>query len=246
MLGLCYFTNLQAFLPAAPRGAALRRAGAAGGRGLVCRAAGGDTIEVEGTVEPVGSHILVKVPEVSEFSVGGILLPKQETPKGGEVVAVGPGEADSKTGMLRPVEVKPGAKVVYSRYGGSTTVKCSGVEHVLVRQDEILYSYESEEATLADVKMPRGMLLVKLEEAKEETSSGLLLSKDATKPSTTSGEVVAVGDGELLANGETMAIPAEVGDMVRFRYGDEVELDIGEDRFSAVKMSNCIAKWKAA
>lgn len=209
-----------------------------------CQAAG--DLEVDGLVEPLGSNVLVKVKENEEFSPGGILLPsKKEKPTGGEVVAVGAGEVDSKTGVLKPVEVKPGAQVMYSKYGG-TALKCSGADHMLVRQDDILYSFEGSEATLETLQMPRGMVLVQLQEGKEETDGGLLLSRGAVQQSTTSGKVVAVGAGEWLSNGEAMELKIEVGDMVRFRYGDEVELDIGDDKFSAVKISNCIAKWNSA
>jgi len=245
-LGLACLRQLQGALFVGPPGAALRPSARPQGGRLQCRAAG-DALEVEGTVEPLGSQILVKLKEAEEFSPGGILLPtKKEAPKGGEVVAVGPGEKDSTTGQLTPMDLKPGAKVVYGRYAGATAVTCGGVDHALVRQSDVLYSYDGEEAMLSSITVPRGVVLVRLEEAKKETKEGLLLSEGASKPSTTSGEVVKVGAGELLANGETVEMPLEPGDMVRFRYGDEVELDIGDDRFSAVKVSNCIAKWKVA
>jgi len=236
----------QAFLLQRPVGrpAAWRVPYAAQNRRVWCQATG--DLEVDGLVEPLGSNVLIKVKEAEEISPGGILLPsKKDKPTGGEVVAVGPGEIDSKSGVLKPVEVKQGSQVIYSKYGG-TALKCSGVDHMLVRQDDILYSFEGADATLETVQMPRGMVLVQLQEGKEETDGGLLLSRGAVKPSTTSGKVVAVGAGEWTSSSETMDVKVEVGDMIRFRYGDEVELDIGEDRFSAVKMANCIAKWKDA
>lgn len=236
----------QAFLFQRPVGrpAAWSAPHAAHNRRVWCQAAG--DLEVDGPVEPLGSNVLVKVKEAEEISPGGILLPsKKDKPTGGEVVAVGPGEVDSKSGVLKPVEVKPGAQVMYSKYGG-TALKCSGVDHMLVRQDDILYSFEGSDATLETVQIPRGMVLVQLQEGKEETDGGILLSRGAVKPSTTSGKVVAVGTGEWMSSGEAMDVKVEVGDMVRFRYGDEVELDIGDDKFSAVRMANCIAKWKDA
>ncbi|CAK0846906.1 unnamed protein product [Prorocentrum cordatum] len=59
------------------------------------------------------------------------------------------------------------------------------------------------------------------------------------------GRVVAVGPGNVDSKGEAMPPPVAVGDMVRFRYGDEVDLDLGDDRLSAVRMSSLMAKWKA-
>ena len=48
-----------------------------------------------------------------------------------EVVAVGPGTKDVS------MEVKPGDKVVFSKYGG-TEIKYQGEEYTIMRQDDIL------------------------------------------------------------------------------------------------------------
>eukprot|EP00933_Yihiella_yeosuensis_P023094 TRINITY_DN18035_c0_g2_i1.p1 TRINITY_DN18035_c0_g2~~TRINITY_DN18035_c0_g2_i1.p1 ORF type:complete len:143 (-),score=42.60 TRINITY_DN18035_c0_g2_i1:122-550(-) len=141
--------------------------------------------------------------------------------------------------------MKPGDTVIYSRYSGSEGVDLKGSEHVLVRENEILLSYEGDAPAIGSISMPRGKVFVKLQAAEEETSGGLLLSKGAAKQTSTVGEVIAVGPGELSSKGEEKPIPVEVGDMVRFRYGDEVDMDIGDDRYSVVEASNCIAKWKA-
>lgn len=209
-------------------------------------AAGKSSWKVDGNIEPLGSYVLVKVGAPEEQTQGGILLPKSEKPKGGEVIAVGPGEASSESAVVTPVSVKAGDKVVYSRYSGSDTVDLAGSEHVLVREDELLLSYKGESPAISSLAMPRGKVLVKLLAKEEATSFGLLLSKGATKQSTTVGEVVAVGAGEISSKGEEIPPPVSIGDMVRFRYGDEVDMDIDDDKYSVVRISNCIAKWKAA
>lgn len=202
--------------------------------------------KVDGTIEPLGSYVLVKVGAAEEQTQGGLLLSKSEKPRGGDVVAVGPGEASSESGVVTPISVKTGDKVVYSRYSGSDTVDLAGSEHVLVREDELLVSYKGDNPQISSISMPRGKVLVKLLAKEEATSFGLLLSKGATKQSTTVGEVVAVGAGEISPKGEEITPPVAVGDMVRFRYGDEVDMDIDDDKYSVVRISNCIAKWKAA
>eukprot|EP00929_Paragymnodinium_shiwhaense_P007878 TRINITY_DN111799_c0_g1_i1.p1 TRINITY_DN111799_c0_g1~~TRINITY_DN111799_c0_g1_i1.p1 ORF type:complete len:279 (-),score=78.55 TRINITY_DN111799_c0_g1_i1:87-923(-) len=205
-----------------------------------------DLMKVDGDVEPLGSYVLVKVDEAEEMTKGGLLLPKQDKPKSGEVVKSGPGDTDSRTGTAVPVLVQPGAKVLYGRYSGAEALDLGGAEHTLVREDEILLTYTGAEPTVAGLTMPRGRFLVKLVEKEEQTETGLFLSKDAVKQSTTVGEVISVGPGEInMANGEEIPPQVAVGDMVRFQYGDEIDLDLGDEgRFSSVRAASCLAKWK--
>ncbi|CAE7702328.1 CPN21 [Symbiodinium sp. CCMP2456] len=210
----------------------------------ICRQA--VSLKVDGAVKPLGKFLLLKSAKAEEMTKAGLLLPKSEKPKEGEVVAVGPGEAIAESGVMVPMSVKVGEKVLYSKYGASETIECSGEDHVLVREDDVLLKYEGDEPSLEQVSMPRGKVLVKLLAKEEETSFGLLLSKEASKQTTTAGKVIAVGPGIVLANGDEQPSPVQVGDMVRFRYGDEVDLDIGDDQFSVVSSSNCIAKWQDA
>lgn len=202
---------------------------------------------MDGEIEPLGSYVLIKVDDPEEMTKGGLLLPKKkDKPKSGEVVKTGPGEVDPDTGVEMPVLAKSGTKVLYSRYGGSDPVECGGVEHRLVREDDILLSYEGDEATTATLSMPRGKVLVRLLEGKEETDSGLILSKGAVEKTTTVGEVISIGPDEIHRSGKLMESPIDIGDIVRFRFGDEVDIDLGDEgSFSSVKLSNCIAKWKA-
>ncbi|CAE7763140.1 groS [Symbiodinium pilosum] len=104
----------------------------------------------------------------------------------GEVVAVGPGEAQTEgqvrclsamlsqrvqaiaeTGVMVPMTVEVGEKVLYSKYGASETIECSGDDHILVREDDVLLKYKGDEPSLEQVSMPRGKVLVQLL-AKEE------------------------------------------------------------------------------
>ena len=54
----------------------------------------------------------------------------------GKVVAVGAGRLD-KSGKRIPIEVKVGDKVLIGKYAG-TEVKIDEVEHVIVKEDEVL------------------------------------------------------------------------------------------------------------
>lgn len=201
-------------------------------------------LKVDGAVEPLGKFLLVKSAAAEEVTKAGLLLPKSQKPKQGEVVAAGPGEANVESGQMVPMSVKVGEKVLYSKYGGSETIECGGQDHILVREDDVLLKYKGDEPVLEKISMPRGKVLVKLLPKEQETSFGLLLSEGANEQTTTAGEVVSVGAGTILANGDELEAPVKAGDKVRFRYGDEVNLDLGDGgQFSVVSISNCIAKW---
>jgi chaperonin GroES len=72
-------------------------------------------------------------------------------------------------------------------------------------------------------------VIVKRVEEETTSAGGIVLPDSATeKPS--EGEVLAVGNGKLLDNGEVRALEVQVGDRVLFgKYsGNEVKVD-GED-----------------
>lgn len=89
-------------------------------------------------VRPLADRVLLKRLEEKEEKQGGIIIPDtaKEKPQEAEVIAVGPGKT-GKDGNKVPMEVKKGDKVLISKYGG-TDVKIDGVEHTIVREDDIL------------------------------------------------------------------------------------------------------------
>ncbi len=89
-------------------------------------------------IKPLADRVLVKRLEEKEEKQGGIIIPDtaKEKPQEAKVVAVGPGRPD-KDGKPIPVAVKKGDRVLVSKYGG-TDVKVDGVEHVILREDDIL------------------------------------------------------------------------------------------------------------
>ncbi len=86
---------------------------------------------------PLGDKVVVKQLEAIETTKSGIVLTggAKEKPQEAEVVAVGPGGViDGKEIVM---EVKPGQKVMYSKYAG-TEVKLEGVEYIILKQSDIL------------------------------------------------------------------------------------------------------------
>ena len=89
-------------------------------------------------VKPLYDRVLVKRVEPEEKVKGGIIIPDtaKEKPLEGKVVGVGSGKLDDH-GKRIPLEVKVGDRVLIGKYAG-TEVKIDDVEHVIVREDEIL------------------------------------------------------------------------------------------------------------
>ena len=89
-------------------------------------------------VKPLNDRVLVKRLDAKETVRGGIIIPDtaKEKPLEGEVIAVGPGRMDDN-GKLVAMSVKKGDKVLVGKYAG-TEIKLDDVEHVIVREEEIL------------------------------------------------------------------------------------------------------------
>jgi chaperonin GroES len=89
-------------------------------------------------IRPLHDRILVKRIEEEEKTKGGIIIPDtaKEKPQEGRVVAVGKGKVD-EDGKVRPLDVKAGDRVLFSKYSG-TEVKLEGDDHLIIREDDIL------------------------------------------------------------------------------------------------------------
>jgi len=87
---------------------------------------------------PLHDRVVVRRLAAEERSAGGIIIPDtaKEKPVEGEVLAVGPGARD-ETGKLVPLDVTPGERVLFAKYGG-TEVKIAGEEVVILRESDIL------------------------------------------------------------------------------------------------------------
>jgi chaperonin GroES len=88
-------------------------------------------------LKPLCDRVVIKQLEAEETTKSGIVLPSQakEKPQQAEVVAVGPG--GMVDGKEIKMEVKPGDRVIYSKYAG-TEVKLEEEELIIVKQSDIL------------------------------------------------------------------------------------------------------------
>ncbi len=89
-------------------------------------------------IKPLHDRVIVKRIEEEEKTKGGIIIPDtaKEKPSEGEIVAVGSGKI-LEDGSRQVLEVKAGDKVLFGKYAG-TELKIDGVEHLIMREDDII------------------------------------------------------------------------------------------------------------
>jgi chaperonin GroES len=89
-------------------------------------------------IRPLNDRVLVLRIEEEEKTSGGIIIPDtaKEKPQEGKIVAVGSGKMDDD-GKRIPLEVKKNDRVLFGKYSG-TDIKIDGVEHLIMREDDIL------------------------------------------------------------------------------------------------------------
>lgn len=88
-------------------------------------------------IRPLHDRVVVRRMEEETTSAGGIVIPgaAAEKPAQGEVIAVGKGKI-LDNGDVRPLDLKVGDKVLFSKYGG-TEVKVNDEELLVMREDDI-------------------------------------------------------------------------------------------------------------
>jgi chaperonin GroES len=89
-------------------------------------------------IRPLHDRVIVKRLEEEEKTKGGIIIPDtaKEKPQEGKVIAVGKGKVN-EDGKVIPLDVKAGDRILFGKYSGSE-IKIEGVEHLIMREDDIL------------------------------------------------------------------------------------------------------------
>ncbi|OHA10183.1 MAG: co-chaperone GroES [Candidatus Sungbacteria bacterium RIFCSPLOWO2_02_FULL_48_13b] len=92
-------------------------------------------------IKPLGDRVLLE--PLSDTKEGklksGLYLPEtasKERPEKGKVIAVGAGKIDDN-GKLRPINVKKGDIVLFTKYGPNE-VKIDGKEYLIAREEDII------------------------------------------------------------------------------------------------------------
>lgn len=88
---------------------------------------------------PLEDRLVIELEAGEKVTAGGIIIPDTSAVAGnkrGVVLAAGKG-AVSKKGKLRPLDVKPGDRVLFSEYAG-TKVHLQGKEVLIIRESDVL------------------------------------------------------------------------------------------------------------
>jgi chaperonin GroES len=93
--------------------------------------------------KPLYDRVLLKRLETETMSAGGLYIPEtaKEKPQRAEVIAVGAGRL-GKDGKITALVVKAGDTVLFGKYAGDE-IKLDGVEHIILRESDILAIVES-------------------------------------------------------------------------------------------------------
>jgi chaperonin GroES len=88
---------------------------------------------------PLGDRVLVKRVEEETKTKGGIIIPDtaKEKPQEGEIIAVGPGARDEKTGSRIPLDVSVGDRILFGKWSG-TEVKVDGDDLIIMKESDVL------------------------------------------------------------------------------------------------------------
>jgi chaperonin GroES len=94
--------------------------------------------ETSVNIRPLHDRVIVRRLDEERKSPGGIVIPDtaKEKPIQGEVTAVGRGKI-LENGETRPLDVKPGDKVLFGKYSG-TEVRIGNEELLVMREEDIM------------------------------------------------------------------------------------------------------------
>jgi chaperonin GroES len=89
-------------------------------------------------LRPLHDRVVIRRTEEERKSPGGIVIPDTATekPQRGEVLAVGKGKI-LENGEVRPIELKKGDKVLFTKYAGNE-IKVDGEDLLVLREDDVM------------------------------------------------------------------------------------------------------------
>ena len=85
-------------------------------------------------------------------------------------------------------------------------------------------------------------ILIRRTEEDEQTTSGGIIIPDTAKEKPQEGEVIAVGQGRLLDNGDRQPIDVAVGDKILFGKYSGTEVEYGNEELLILREDDILAK----
>ncbi len=89
--------------------------------------------------KPLSNHVFLEPLEEEKVTKSGIFLPEtaeKEKPVMGKVLAIGPGKKNEQ-GVLSPMPVKVGDKVLFKKYGPDE-IEIEGKKYLVGDEDDLL------------------------------------------------------------------------------------------------------------
>lgn len=202
-----------------------------------------DGVNIEGELLPTSNNVFVKVKNTASVTKSGFIIPTaaQERPNEGTVVSRGSGKFHPDTGVQLQMSAETGANVLYGKFDGSE-MNYNGVEHQMIKDDDILLTYTGPEATLENVQCVKDLVLIKLPE-KESHTSGLIITPKKSENKFNHGTVVKVGPGKQASNGVLIPMPVKAGEHVRFKEYGGVLVKLNGEEYLVTHAQNIVAKW---
>ncbi|MGQ0505154.1 MAG: co-chaperone GroES [Myxococcaceae bacterium] len=89
-------------------------------------------------IRPLHDHLIVERVAEETKTKGGIIIPDtaKEKPVEGKVIAAGNGKI-LQDGKVRPLDIKEGEIVLFSKYAG-TDIKIDGKDFLMLREEDVL------------------------------------------------------------------------------------------------------------
>jgi chaperonin GroES len=84
-------------------------------------------------------------------------------------------------------------------------------------------------------------VVIKPKTSEEVTKSGIVLPDTVDKERPEQGEVVAIGDGKLLENGQRAPMSVKVGDTVMFKKYSPDEIKVDGEEFLVISEGDILA-----
>ena len=83
--------------------------------------------------------------------------------------------------------------------------------------------------------------MVKPKKEKEITASGIVLPDTVDKEKKAEGEIVAVGPGKMLENGQRASMEVKVGQTVLYKKWGGDEIKVGDEEYKIVSQEDILA-----
>ena len=140
-----------------------------------------------------------------------------------------------------------GDNVLYGKYDGSQ-VEYNGRVHQLIRDDDVLLTYDGEDVTLETAIPTKDNILVELPIKENATVAGLVVSASSNEniisASADYGKVIKVGSGRQAGSACRMDIQVKPGDQIQFRRYAGEQIKIEGTSYLVLKCYDVLAKVK--